>query len=94
MPAFRQVYLSYEKLSYVKIARVNGPANKFDKFHWIPDLQALAGLRFLRQSVFILMAGSKMLWSDAATSTLLETLQSCESLWNSKSVRTSNTAGQ
>ena len=33
MSAFQQVYLSYEKLSYVKIAHVNGPANKFDKFH-------------------------------------------------------------
>ena len=33
MSAFQQAYLSYEKLSYVKIAHVNGPANKFDKFH-------------------------------------------------------------
>ncbi len=53
LSAFEKVNLSYEKLSYVKLARVNALTSKLDNFLWAPDLK-LRNASMLRANYFSL----------------------------------------
>ena len=81
MPAFGQASLSYKKLSYVKIARVNALTNKFDKVYsksQTSEPPYLAWPGSSRQLMFILMAANRMFKSSQVSSIHIEALQSRE----------------
>ena len=89
MTAFGQAYLSYKKLSYVKLLVYTAWQINLTSFtkSQTSEHSDLAWLGFSRQLMFILMAASRTFESSQVTSVLLEALQSRKSQWNSKSER-------
>ena len=58
MPAFEKVDLSYEKLSYVKLARVNDLTSKLDNFFSTADIS---------RYIFLIMVVSSLIWTHQVT---------------------------
>ena len=58
MPAFEKVNLSYEKLSYVKLARVNDLTSKLGNFFSTADIS---------RYIFLIMVVSSLIWTHQVT---------------------------